>query len=267
MAIPCVSINLGGTVTDAGITGGTDIGDYRYQVDDWSGLWGSINVRGQHIRINGRAGRTFTGSKLPDWRLLTLNLRSMPWDTTGGFTGGAGYTDEECGQIIENLLGLTGFFGDSDPLVIEWVVDAARSLYLETYTAQPAPVTTQQAHRLISQPLEASYPYWQQADLETDVISGAGTITNPGTAQIWNAVLVFAGDGTFTNSTTGQAITVAGSSGAVTVNALTGLVTQGGVDADGLATALTAQKMRFAKGANSVSSSVSVTVKWRPGYK
>lgn len=267
MTIPCVSLNLGGTVTDAGITGGTDIGDWRYQVDDWSGLWGSIPIRGSHLRINGRAGRTLTGSRLPDWRLLTLNLRSMPWDATGGFTGGAAYTDDECGQIIENLLGLTGFFGDSSPLVVEWVVDTARSLYLEAWTVQAAQVTTQQKHRLISQPLEASYPYWREGALTTSVISGAGSITNPGTAQVWDPVLVFAGNGSFTNSTTGQVLTIAGASGAVTVDTLNRTVLQGGVDADGLLTVSTSQWLRLAKGVNTVSSTVSVSVKWRPGYK
>lgn len=267
MTVPCVSLNLGGTVTDSGITGGTDIGDWRYQVDDWSGLWGSIAIRGQHLKINGRAGRTMTGSRLPDWRLLTLNLRSMPWDTSGGFSGGAGYTDVECGQIIENLLGLTGFFGDGSPLVIEWQIDTSRSLYLEAYTVQAAQVTTQQSHRLLSQPLEASYPYWRQADIETDTISGAGTITNPGTAQVWDAVYVFAGNGSYTNSTTGQVMTIAGASGAVTVDTLNRTVKQGGVDADGLLTVTTSQWMRLAKGVNTITTTVSVDTKWRPGYK
>lgn len=267
MAVPCVSIALGGTVTDAGITGGTDIGDWRYQVDDWSGLWGSIPIRGSHIPIGGRAGRTLVGSRLPDWRLLTLNLRSMPWDPTHGFTGGAGYTDEECGQIIENLLGMTGFYGDSDPLVIEWIVDTARSLYLEVFTVQAAQVSTQNAFRLLSQPLEASYPYWRQADIESDVISGAGSITNPGTAQVWDAVFVFAGDGSYTNNTTGQAIVVSGSTGPVTINALNGSVIMGGVDADGVAAYDNSQIMRLAKGVNSITTTVSVTTRWRPGYK
>lgn len=267
MAVPCVSIALGGTVTDAGITGGVDIGDWRYQVDDWSGLWGSIPIRGSHIPIGGRAGRTLVGSRLPDWRLLTLNLRSMPWDPTHGFTGGAAYTDEECGQIIENLLGMVGFYGDADPLVIEWIVDTARSLYLEVFTVQAAQVSTMQAFRLLSQPLEASYPYWRQADIESNVISGAGSITNPGTAQVWDPVLVFSGDGSFTNSTTGQVLTVSGSSGAVTVDVLRRTVTQGGVDVDGVLAVDSSQWMRFAKGVNTVTSTVSVTVRWRPGYK
>jgi hypothetical protein len=267
MAVPCVSIKLGGTVTDAGITGGIDIGDLRYQVNDWSGLWGSIPIRANHARISGRAGRVLTGSKLPDFRLLTLNLRSLPWDPTGGWSDGAGYSDEECGQIIENLLGLTGFFGDSDPLVIEWVIDTARSLYLETYAVQGAQVFTQGKYRLISQPLEASYPYWREDVLQTDTISGADTITNSGTAQVWDPILVFSGDGTFENLTTGQEYEVAGSGGAVTVDVGRKLVLEGGADADGVGFPDSSQWMRLAKGVNSVTSDVSVDVKWRPGYK
>lgn len=93
-------------------------------------------------------------------------------------------------------------------------------------------------------------------------------IVNPGTAAVWNAQLVFAGDGSLTNSTTGQVVTVAGSSGAVTVEVLTGSTTQGGVDADGLAVANTSQIMRFEPGTNNVTAAgTTVTVKWRPGYK
>lgn len=269
MTVPCISLNLGGAVTDSGITGGTDIGDWRYQVNDWSGLWGSIPIRGQHLKLNGRAGRTLTGSKLPDFRLFTLNLRSMPWDVNKGFAGGAGYTDVECGQIIENLLGMTGFFGEGTPLTVAWEIDTARTLYLQGWTIQGAPVTAESGgHRTIAQPLEASYPYWQQADIETDVITGVDTIVNPGTAAVWNAQLVFAGDGSLTNSTTSQVVTVSGSTGAVTIDVLTGSTTQGGVDADGLAVANTNQIMRFVQGTNNVTAAgTTVTVKWRPGYK
>lgn len=265
--VSCVSLTLGGTLSDAGISGGVDIGDLRYQVNDWSGLWGSIPIRATHQRIGGRAGRVLTGSRLPDWRLLTLSLRSMPWDATGGWTDGAAYTDEECGQIIENLLGMVGFFGDSDPLVLEWIVDTARSLYLEVFAVQGAPVSTEGKHRIIAQPLEASYPYWRQADIEVDTISGAGTLTNPGTAGVFDPVLVFSGDGVFTNTTTGQEIEVTGSSGAVTVDVGRKLTLQGGVDADGVAAKDTLQWMRFDRGANSVTSTVSVDVRWRPAYK
>lgn len=267
MTVPCVSIKLGGTVTDAGITGGVDIGDLRYQVNDWTGLWGTIPIRSQHSRIGGRAGRVLTGSRLPDFRLLTLNLRSMPWDPTGGFSDGAGYTDEECGQIIENLLGMTGFFGDAEPLVIEWVVDTSRSLYLETYTVQPGVVATQGKHRLLAQPLEASYPYWREAELVTDTISGADTIVNPGTADVFDPTLVYAGDGTFENVTTAQELTVAGSAGAVTVLANEHKAFEGGNLANGLVAADAQQWMRLARGSNSVTSDVSVDVKWRPAYK
>lgn len=264
---PCVSLKLGGTVTDAGITGGIEIGDLRYQVNSWSNLWGSIPIRGSHQRISGRAGRVLTGSRLPDMRLLTLNLRSMPWDSTGGYSDGAGYTDAECGQIIENLLGMVGFFGDSDPLVIEWIIDTSRSLYLEAFAVQGAPVITEGKHRLISQPLEASYPYWRESVLQTDTISGGDTITNPGTAEIFDAELVFSGDGSFSNSTTGLDIAVSGSTGPVTIDALTGVVTMAGVDADGVAAYDSSQIMRFARGVNTVSSTVSVDVKTRPAYK
>jgi len=267
MSIPCVSIRLGGTVTDAGITGGVDIGDLRYQVDNWSGLWGSIPIRATHQRISGRAGRVLTGSRLPDFRLLTLSLRSMPWDSTGGYTGGAGYTDEECGQIVENLLGMVGFFGDAEPLVIEWVVDPARSLYLEVYAVQGSPVQTQGKYRLLSQPLEASYPYWREAVLAEETIVGADTIVNPGTAGIFDPVLVFSGDGTFENLTTGQEITVAGSAGPVTVDVGNRTILEGGGDADGVAAVERNQWMRLDRGANSVTSSVSVDVEYRPAYK
>ena len=260
----CVGINLGGTVTDAGITGGVELDGNQYAIMDWSNLWGTIAIRGQHLRIGGRAGRVLTGSRLPDWRLLTLNLRSKLRNATGGFDPVGEEEGNTCSQVIANLIGLTGFFGDDFPLVVEWVLPDGSSLYVEGWTLQSGPVIANGRYRELAQPLEASYPYWREAVLRTDVIAGADTITNPGTAGVFDAELVFAGAGTFTNSTTGQVVTA---TAAADVDVLTGSTTVGGVDADGLVTANTAQIMRFVPGVNTVTSTVSVAVNWRPGYK
>lgn len=263
----CVGINLGGTVTDAGITGGVELDGNQYAIMDWSNLWGTIAIRGQHLRIGGRAGRVLVGSRLPDWRLLTLNLRSKLRNASGGFDPNGEEDGDTCSQVIANLIGLTGFFGDNFPLVVEWVLPDGNSLYVEGWTLQSGPVIANGRYRELSQPLEASYPYWRQAVLETDVIAGADTITNPGTAGVYDAELVFAGDGNFINSTTGQALTVSGSGGPVTVRSWEHTVAEGGIDADGVLAADGSEWMRFEPGVNTVTSTVSVAVNWRPGYK
>jgi hypothetical protein len=132
------------------------------------------------------------------------------------------------------------------------------------FTIQPAPVITEGKHRLISQTLEASYPYWREDVLLTDTVSGADTITNPGTAEIFDAILVFSGAGSFTNSTTGQVITT---TAAAEIDVNNHLVLSGGLDVDGVAQVDGNQWMRFKKGVNTVVSTVSVDVKWRPAYK
>ena len=39
----CEDLKVGGTVTGAGITGGTSVSDYALMVSDYSGLWGTVS--------------------------------------------------------------------------------------------------------------------------------------------------------------------------------------------------------------------------------
>ena len=116
-------------------------------------------------------------------------------------------------------------------------------------------------------PLVADWPYWSVGGQEeTDTISGADTMTVGGTQDVYDAVLVFAGDGTFTHSGLGWNIEVTGSGGAVTVDLGARTVTEGGNPAPNRIRRSNADWGWFEPGSNSVTSDVSVTVTWRNQY-
>jgi hypothetical protein len=260
--VDCVSLTLGGTVGASSITGGTNIGGLRFGVFDWSGLWGTVAVRGSTAAIAGRAGRTLVGSRLPNERLLTLNLISLDQLEAGG------YTTTRCAQIDTNQQTLTGLFGDPDGLVIEWLRQNGTSVYLVGYTLTGAPLVATGRYRRLSQPLVATWPYWRSTIQQTDTTSGAGTITVGGTAPVYDPVLVFSGNGSFTNSDTGQVVTIAGlGAGAVTVDCGARTVTQAGLDVDGALSVSDSEWVRLDPGTVNVTSTVSVDVKWRDQWK
>ena len=79
----CEDIKIGGTVTAAGITGGTSVSNHALMVADYSGLWGTVAKRASVQRSIGQPGGVVTGLELPDYRIQTLTLRSTDMTSTG----------------------------------------------------------------------------------------------------------------------------------------------------------------------------------------
>ena len=141
--------------------------------------------------------------------------------------------------------------------------------FVHTTAIVPTEVRQTKQTRRISVPLHAS-PYWRAGgNQSTDTISGADTIVNGGRVNVYDPVLVFAGNGAFTNSTAGWTITIAGASGAVTVDAGARTVTQGGLPAEELLNPAPTDRewAWFVPGNNTVTSSVSTVVTWRSAFQ
>lgn len=208
----CEDIKIGGTVTTGGITGGTSVSNYGLMVADYSNLWGTVAKRASIERTIGQAGGVITGQELPDARIQTLSLRATDMTSTGG-----GKTAQ---QLWDNQDTLTSLFTATGGAVIEWILPT-ESRWTRAYALNSAGMQTFGKYRTLAIPLTSPWPYWQSDTQESQVVNGAGVSIAAlgGTVQrVYNPTIVFSADGTFTDVTSGLAITVTGSAAPVTVS-------------------------------------------------
>lgn len=264
----CNDLRLGGTLSSSGLSGGTSINSTALMVADWSDILGSGGLSGSMQAVNGRPGGFVAGDLLGLARFPTLNMRITKYGPNTTLVEPT--FDEQKQANTDDFLGLVG-----DPagnyLEVDMPDDTSRFIYV--YNFLPAGMRQPRADRTISVPLESPFPYWKQGGQEdTDTITTSDTMTIGGNVAVYDAVLVFAGDGTFTHSDLGWAIEVTGSGGAVTVDLGARTVTEGGNPA--------LNRIRrtpvsgagqvwgwFPVGTNNVTSDVSVTVTWRSSWQ
>lgn len=260
----CNDLRLGGTLSSSGISGGTSINSTGLMVADWSGILGTPGLTGQMQVVNGRPGGYASGDLLGAVRFPTLNMR-----LTGFAPGSTGVqTDTQKQTNTDTFLGLV-----ADPAggYLELDMPDGTSRFIYVYQTQSAFMSQPAAVRTISVPLESPNAYWREGGQEsTDTISSGDTLVTGGNANVYDAVLVFSGDGTFTHSGLGWAIEVTGSGGAVTVDLGNRTVTEGGNPAMNRIRPTRAPGSRvwgwFTPGNNSVTADVSVTVTWRDAF-
>ena len=259
----CEDLKVGGTVGASSITGGTSVSNYALMVADYSGLWGTVGKRASAQKSIGTPGGVVTGQELPDSRFMILNLRSTDMTSTGG--GGTPT------QLWANQDTLTSLFTDTGGQVIEWILPT-ESRWIKGHALTGASVLTSGKFRTLFLPLTAPWPYWQSDTEQSQVINGAGvSYTIAGTTQrIYNPKIVFAGDGTFTDVTSGLAMTVTGSGGAVTVerDSVTNrwTVLEGGLPVPGKIAVNDSRWMFLTRG-GTATTTVSCTVTWRNSYE
>lgn len=262
----CSDLRIGGTLSATGLTGGRSINDYAISVEDWSQLLGTGGVSASMQVVNGRPGGYVAGDLLGRERYPTLNLAITDLNQLGGLTA-----PTACEQKQDNTDDLLALIGNPTGNYLEVDMPDATSRFLYAYNFDAAPISQPRRKRTIRVPLQSPFPYWKQGgNQSTDTISGADTLVNGGNANVYDAVLVFSGDGAFTHSTLGWELTITGSTGAVTVNLGARTVTQGGSAADNLLrrTGGDARKWGwFTPGNNSVSSTVSTVVTWRASWQ
>lgn len=263
----CDDLKLGGTLGSSSITGGVSVSNEGIAVEDYAGLYGAPRQRGVVAEVSGRAGAVLSSvdNRLPAARLFNLPFWILDRNPATGLLDGDSpgeWVDANQDTIDRLIHARSGF-------LIERVRCDGTRRYLHAFQNGQATVRVRGRWRLNIIPCVAPFPYWRTvAAVGPQTISGATTISiNDGSMPVYDPVLVFSGDGTFTNSDTGQAITVAGSSGAVTVRCGDQpSVTQAGVPARNLVTTNDDEWMRFDRGTVNVTSTVSVDVSWRPTW-
>lgn len=248
----CDDLRLGGTLSSSGISGGTNINSTTISVLDWSQILGTAGISGGLVEVSGRPGGYAAGDLLGAVRQVSLNIRLT------------GDTDTAKQTNTDTFLGL---ISDPSGNYLEVDMPDGTSRFVYVYAFDPAPILQPRAIRAITVPMDSPNPYWREGGQESsDTISGADTMSFGGNRSVYDAVLVFAGDGTFTHDDEGWSIEVTGSGGAVTVDLGNRTVTEGGNPA--------ANRIRrshrdwgwFPPGTNNVTTDVSVGVTWRDAY-
>jgi len=236
-------------------------------VADWSRILGTAGISGGIQVVNGRAGGFVAGDLLGRERYPTLSMRVTDHDAAGGLT-----EPTRGEQLQANTDTFLELVTDPDGQYLELDMADNSQRFLFVYNFDAGPVRQRRKQRTLRVPLVSPFPYWKAGGQEaTQTISGADLMAFAGNREVHDAVLVFAGDGTFTHSDLGWAIEVTGSGAAVTVDLGERTVIEGGVDALNriLRTPATGKGGEwgwFSTGANNVTSDVSVQVTWRPSY-
>ena len=252
----CDDLRLGGTLSASGIAGGTSINFTNFAVTDWSSILGTAGISGQIQVVNGRPGGFISGDLLGRERFLNLNIQMLGDNTV----------------LETNTDTFLGLLSDPAGQYLEVDLKDGTSRFLYIYNLDPAPISQPRKFRRISAPLISGFPYWKQGGQEsTNAVSGADTITNGGNRGVYDAVLVFSGDGTFTHSGLGWVIEVTGSAAPVTVDLGARTVVESGAPAINRIRRTPATDAGgvwgwFTPGSNSVTSTVGVTVTWRDSY-
>lgn len=260
MSFTCNDLRLGGTLSGTGITGGTSINNTALSVQDWSGLLGNPGLAYTPFEVAGRPGAFLVGDGLPRARLLNLNMQITRWGPVD--YGLVEPTEEE--QLVANTDAFLALL--QSPQYLEVDMPDLTSRFLQVTSIDPSFIEQPRRNRAISVPLQGS-AYWREGGSQsTDTLNGADSLAVGGNANVYDAVLVFAGDGTLTHSGLGWSLEIAGSTGAVTVDLGNRTVTQGGTPAEELLIRNNANWGWFVPGANATSSDVSVGVTWRDAY-
>lgn len=266
MVFTCDDLRLGGTLSSTGISGGLSINNTAYSVEDWSTIFGTPGLSGSQVQVFGRPGAITAGDLLPQFRSFTLRLNILDRDASGGLTEPTGPE-----QLQANTDAFLALLGSRTGEYLEVDMPDGTSRFLLVRNLQAAPIAQPRKLRTIRAPLETDWGLWREGGNENnETISGAGSITIAG-ETVYDAVLEFSGDGTFTHSGLGWAIEVTGSSGTVTVDLGARTVTEGGSAATNRIRRTTVPGMGrvwgwFPTGSNSVTSSVGVDVIWRDQY-
>lgn len=259
----CDDLRVGGTLAATGISGGTSINSTAIQIADWSSVLGYVGFAGTIAQVNGRPGGVAVGDLLGRPRFLTLNMRIMrigPASTLIEAT--------ECEQLLANTDDFLRLVAVPEQLIELDMADGT-TRFTTFHAFDRAPMIQPLEQREISLGLISSWPYWREGGQEnTDTINGPGTIAVGGSADVYDAVLVFSGDGTFTHNDAGWSIEVVGSGGPVTVDLGARTVTEGGSPATNrIRRSSRDWGWLVADSINNVTTDVSVDVTWRNNFQ
>jgi hypothetical protein len=257
----CEDLRLGGTLSGSGITGGLSINSTNIAVANWSNLFGHPGLSFTPVEVLGRPGGFLVGDGLNKARFPTLNLRIKSRAECDALL-----TAEEA--LLVNTDDFLTLLADPNGNYLEVDLPDGSSRFIRVYALNPAFIDQPGPLREISVPLYSPDPYWHAggAEVSDSISAGADTVTVGGRVPVYDAVLVFAGDGTLSHDNLDWSLEVAGSTGAVTVDLGARTVMQAGIPADQLFTPLGRVWAWFVPGANPTTSTVGVTVTYRTQY-
>ncbi len=202
-------------------------GIYHLHPYSWDGLFGYPGKRGENVPVIGRPGRFHTPDKEPEERVITLGLLIRPHDTAGAVTLSGG----GCEHLELNQDEILGIIGRAPLQTLEWDMCDGTTRFLEVEFTDPAPIAHKARARELPLIGRAPYPGWRNTGAATVTVAPASV--NPGgNAWVDDGVGVWTAAAILGNTTNGEAIEIdPGGAGAVTVDFLTGRITQGGVAA------------------------------------
>lgn len=261
MAFECDDLRLGGTLSATGITGGLSINSTAIEVVDWSNVLGWPGVAGEVIQVNGRPGGQLTGDLLARPRFFNLNLRFTRFGPVD-FTLVEPTPQEQLVANTDDFLTLL----TTPNQLLELDMPDGSSRFLRASALDPTSIIQPRRERSANFAMVGSH-YWRAGgNQSTDTINGADTMVVGGNAPVYDAVLVFSGDGTFTHNTLDWELEITGSTSAVTVDLGNRTVTQAGSPAPNLLRRDRRDWGWFVPGNNSVTTDISVGVTWRNAY-
>jgi len=265
----CDDLRLGGTLSSSGITGATSINSTALHIYDWRGLFGTPGINAANLEVNGIPGAMLAGDQLGSPRLFNLNVSATRYGPTGI---GSLVEASEAEQVEANTDDFLDLVTTPETYLEVELADGSKR-YLTVTNLDPAYTNYHQLTRRWTIPLASDWPYWRQSASTTETVSGATSFTVAGKKTVYDATLVFAGDGTFTHSDLGWAIEVTGSSNPVTVKLgpPPRTVVESGSPALNRIRRTVVEGMGriwgwFPTGINNVTSTVSVDVTYRPQW-
>ncbi len=216
--------------------GGIVLATLASAVEVFDGLETTAADRGGDIVEAWRPGlRVDTWALVPEAKVQRLRIWAAPWDADGAVNpayGREGHRRANTQAILQALR--TRAAG----IPVEWdVPDLAGGVETmrNTGRVRSAIAVTGDQLRRIDVTIEYPYPYWHLGDPVGRPSASSHVFTPGGGAEIWDMVYVFEGDGVLEHVESGDTITVAGSSSAVTVDVGARTITQAGVPARNLA--------------------------------
>ena len=218
----CDDLLIGGTLSASGITGNTSINSTALMVYDWSGLLGTPGISGSSLGVNGRPGGFLAGDQLGRQRFFNVNIQATKYGPNITLTEPT--ADEQLRENTDDFLTLI-----TEPETLLEILEPDGSRWYLVVTNLDAGYTNRaRTTRRWSIPLVSDWPYWRRTTSETQTLNGVDQMNIQGRKSIYDAVLVFSGDGTFTHTDLGWAIEVTGSTGPVTVDLGARTVIEGG---------------------------------------
>jgi len=231
-------------------------------ITDWTGIFGFAGLTGRAVEVSGRPGAYFGGDLLGRPRFITLNIGLSRYGPAITLT-----EPNARDQLWKNTDDFLSYLADPLGNYLEYVLPDGSLRFTHVRALDSASISQPRTVRRISVPLVSEFPYFKAGGAQSSqVINGADTMAIGGRVTLYDPVLVFSGDGTFTHSDLGWTIQVTGSAGPVTVDLENRTVTEGGTAATNRIRRSSRDWGWFPVGTNNVLTDVSVTVTWRPSY-